>query len=313
MATLYIDRKNTQLKTESNVLIQYVNDKRRRNIPLKYLERIVITAPVQLDTNVLLKIAEAGVQVSIINPRKIQQQALLQGSYPKNPHLRFKQYQLSNNEAACKTIAQAIVQTKIRKHIHFYKKLQKKRQDLHLPITKTIQQLKQARENALKDNSLDSLRGIEGSAAKTAFACYKHLFAESLGFTGRNRRPPKDPVNACLSLTFTLVHHRIAQQLYANGLDPMLGFLHEAKYSRDSLASDCIEIWRPDIEAWVWRLFKQQYLTSEHFSQSNEGCLLNKTGRKRFYPAFENFSKPLKRAVRWQIRQSIKRYETLIS
>ena len=142
-----------------------------------------------------------------------------------------------------------------------------------------------------------------------------YLFAKSLGFEGRKRRPPPDPVNVCLSLAYTLIHYRAAQQAYAMGLDPMIGFLHEAQYSRDSLAADLIEPWRPHVDEWVYQLFQQRQLRTEDFAVEPSRCTLKKAGRQTFYAAFERWQKPLSRAIRLQLRRLIKalRNETLIT
>lgn len=314
MTTLYIDRKNTELKSETGVLVQYINGERQRTLPLNLLDHIVISSNVQMQSNVLLRLAEKNIDISIINPRNSRQQLLFASGQSKNIQRRIQQYQIQQTPRLRQQIAAQIVQAKILKHIRFYHKIQQQRPDLRYASFKVLQQLNRAYKNITTNNpELDTLRGIEGNAAKAVFACYQHLFADSLNFKGRNRRPPKDPVNACLSLAFTLTHHRAIQQLHASGLDPMLGYLHEAKYSRDSLASDVIEVWRPTLEAWVWQLFHNNYLKAEHFSkqnsQNNSACLLNKAGRQRFYAAFEKQIKPIQRAMRWQIMNMIKRYD----
>lgn len=313
MTTVYFDRKNTQLKSEAGILVQYNNNKRQRTLPITLLDHVVITANTLLETNVLLRLAEKGINISIINPRNSRQQALLATGLPKNTQRRLSQYQLYSDTEMRLQIASLIVQIKIIKHIRFYKKIQQTRQDLRRPTHKALQQLNKAYKSInTEEISLDILRGIEGSAAKAAFGCYQHLFAPKLNFTGRNRRPPKDPVNACLSLAFTLTHHRAIQQIHACGLDPMLGFLHEVKYSRDSLASDVIEVWRPTLEEWVWKLFHNDYIKFEDFSTKNQSCLLKKSARQRFFAAFENQIRPIQRAMRWQITGIIKHYETAL-
>lgn len=309
MTTLYIDRKNTQLKIETGALVVFINQQRQGTIPLGMLERIVISSNTQVETNLLLKLTENDVHLSIINPRKSTQQARLCGGFSKNSPLRLKQYQLAQDPEKCIGIARDIIKAKILQHLRFYQKVNKQRPDLHRHTHKVQQHLKQAWQNCTAETlNLDSLRGIEGSAAKASFACYQQLFPDTLQFTGRNRRPPKDPVNACLSLAFTLLHYRATQQAYARGLDPMIGFLHEPKYSRDSLASDIIEVWRPHIEAWVWEIFRERYIRESDFTINASSCLLNKSGRQKFYAAFEQRMKPLARAIRWQLSGFIRTY-----
>ena len=99
---------------------------------------------------------------------------------------------------------------------------------------------------------------MEGAAQAAYFRAYCSLFAEALAFNGRNRRPPRDPVNACLSLGYTLVHFEAARAAYAAGLDPFLGFFHEIAFGRESLACDLMEPVRPLVDAWLWEMFRSR-------------------------------------------------------
>ncbi|MDP1547208.1 MAG: CRISPR-associated endonuclease Cas1 [Anaerolineales bacterium] len=117
-------------------------------------------------------------------------------------------------------------------------------------------------------------------------------------FTGRNRRPPQDPVNAILSLSYTLLHHEAVSALKMYGLDPSLGFYHQAAYGRDSLACDVIEPLRPFLDRWIWRLFAHQTLTLQHFVYDGQACLLTDAGKPIFYKCFFIEAKSLKRLLR---------------
>lgn len=310
LSTLYIDRKNSRLKNEAGALVLYIDNQRQRSIPLRLIGRVVISARTQLESSVLLKLAEANISLAIVNPRNSQQQALLHGGLPQNVHLRLKQYRLAQNTRDARAIASDIVKLKLLRHQRFYQRLGRLRPDLRHSIQKTAWRLERALAGLKTEMySIDSLRGIEGSAARAVMLTYQKLFADSLGFKGRNRRPPRDPVNACLSLTFTLTYQRISQAIHAVGLDPMLGFLHQPKYSHNALASDILEIWRPILEAWVWQLFRDRILTKDHFSTTNQGCLLSKTGRQHFYPAYEKRIRTLSRAIQQQLRLAIRHYE----
>ena len=96
---------------------------------------------------------------------------------------------------------------------------------------------------------MERLRGIEGAAAAAYFQGFTRLFPPSLEFTGRNRRPPRDPVNAVLSLSYTPLHFEAVQAVCAAGLDPLIGFYHELVFGRESLASDLIEPLWPKVDA----------------------------------------------------------------
>lgn len=99
----------------------------------------------------------------------------------------------------------------------------------------------------------------------------------------RNRRPPRDPVNALLSLTYTLLTSQAIQVLRINGLDPEIGFYHQPGYYRPSLACDLIELMRMPAESWVLGLCRKTTLRPRDFAMDNGACLLAKAGRGRFY------------------------------
>jgi len=309
MTTLYLDRKNTQLKIDGQTLVCYINEQRQRPIPLLLLERVVISCATDFSSQVLLRLASAGIAVMFINPRNSTQQAMVLGAAAKNPHLRLWQYQAVNDATFRDAIAQQWVLAKVRNQRRFLQRQLEARADLRYPLTKAIDQLSDAVASLQTPVDVVRLRGIEGNAARIGFGAYQLFFAESLSFTGRKRRPPPDPVNACLSLAYTLLHTRAVQLAYAQGLDPMLGFLHEPKYSRDSLAADLIEPWRPHVDEFVWRLFNERELRADDFTTDQNGCLLAKAGRYRFYMAYEAQLKPIMRAMRWQIRHLRKRLE----
>lgn len=307
MTTLYIDRRNTRLTIESNALVCFIEDKRQRPIPLILLDQLVISSRIELSSTVLLKLAETQVMVIFLNPRNSKQLATVQGSLGKNPHIRLAQYQAQQDPQQSRDIARQWVIAKIKNQRRLLIRYQDNRKDLRYTLSKSIDQLTQALQSLETTVSLESLRGVEGSAARASFSAYRDILPASLGFTGRKRRPPPDPVNACLSLAYTLLHTRGVQAAVAQGFDPMLGFLHEPKYSRDSLAADLIEPWRPHVDAWVLEQFTSQTLRKEDFTQDQDSCLLAKAGRYKFYAAYEPVLKSLARGMRLQLFQLRKR------
>jgi len=134
-----------------------------------------------------------------------------------------------------------------------------------------------------------SILGTEGIGSAIYFKCYQSFFAEKWQFNDRNRRPPKDPVNVVLSLSYTLLQHLCQQAIYSIGFDPYHGVLHSPSYGRQSLACDFAELQRGAIDLWVWELFEQEILTLDDFSMSDKSsypCELLKSGRAKYYKAF---------------------------
>ena len=310
MSTLYLDRKGTQLKIIDKTITCYINDIRQRPFPLKLLERVVISCSVDLSSQTLLRLASEGIVVTFINPRSANQQGILLGPGGKNPFPRIWQYHATTDKQLCEQIAQSWVTAKIRNQRRLLKRLLPIRTEQRHAIRKSIGQLSKSLTSLQSPVNLPTLRGIEGYAAKVSFGVYQLLLPSSLGFTGRKRRPPPDPVNASLSLAYTLLNTRATQQAYAQGLDPMLGFLHEPAYSRDSLAADLIEPWRPYIDEWVLQQFNQQSLRADDFKADQNAYLLSKAGRAKYYASLEPLLKRLTRGLRLQIRQLKRQLET---
>ena len=140
-------------------------------------------------------------------------------------------------------------------------------------------------------------------ALRTVTYCTENEGTPALGFTGRNRRPPRDPVNACLSLAYTLLHTQAVQACSTAGLDPLFGFYHRPAIGRESLASDLIEPLRPAVDLWVWEQLRSRQLRPEHFSIDKGACLLGKAGRQHFYTHWQTSTSPWARWLRVRTRQ----------
>jgi CRISPR-associated protein Cas1 len=103
-------------------------------------------------------------------------------------------------------------------------------------------------------------------------------------------------VNAVLSLCYTLLHYEMVREIESIGLDPTIGFYHQFDYGRESLACDLVEPYRPDVDTFVYELFRTRHLTARDFAEDDErpGCYLKKGSRRRFYPAYEEWARGMR-------------------
>ena len=142
-------------------------------------------------------------------------------------------------------------------------------------------------------DNLDSLRGIEGDAAATYFAVFEELINESqrddFPFSGRNRRPPRDPVNALLSFVYAILGQDIGAALNGVGLDPQVGFLHADRPGRDSLAQDLLEEFRPWLaDRLVLSLINRRQLKASDFITESSGAVrMSDDARKQLLVAYQ--------------------------
>lgn len=298
MLTVFIDRKDLQLELDGKRLLVRRPNAGPQGLPLTMLDRLVIHSQVTLDSRLLGTLGQHGIGVTIMHGRTGQRQIQLLCPGHNDARRRLAQYQLWHDATRRLKWSRQLVQAKIAALHKFLQSALVRRPDLRYPLSKAITGLTSLVPSMDKALSIDVVRGLEGSAAAMYFAGFQHLFADSLDFTGRNRRPPRDPVNACLSLVYTLIHNEAVRACHGAGLDPMLGFYHEPAYGRQSLACDVIEPLRPRVDRWVWRLFRKRLLSADHFSRDGQRCLLNKSGRRTFFEQYEAEAGPWRRYLR---------------
>jgi len=288
MATLYLDRTHLEVRADGQALALYENGQRSGSVPLRLLDRVVIQgSQTRLDSGVLLKLAEAGVPTLLLSPRAGRRIAILLGPAHNDAAIRLAQARRVFDDDFCLAWARDLVAAKLRHQRSLLQRALGERPDLRKPLSDALSSLAALAGRIAASPNPAALRGLEGTAARLHFGALAALLPPALGFAGRNRRPPRDPANACLSLAYTLLHFDAVRAAHAAGLDPLLGFYHRPAFGRESLASDLIEALRPHADAWVWQQFRSRTLRDDHFALHNGACLLGKAGREQFYAAWE--------------------------
>ncbi|AHE98419.1 CRISPR-associated endonuclease Cas1 [Thioalkalivibrio paradoxus] len=305
MATLFLDRAQLELRTDGNALAVYEGGRRRGTVPLSLLERVVVQGrQTRFESGVLLKLAESGTATVFMGARSSRQVALMLGPRHNDAAVRIAQTLRIRDADYCARWARDLVAAKLRRQYRLLIQCERQRPDARKALFDARETLARIRAQ-LTDGSRDigRLRGLEGAAARAYFAGLGAVFPPAVGFRGRNRRPPRDPANACLSLGYTLLHFDAVRAAHAAGLDPLIGFYHRPSFGRESLASDLIEPLRPVVDAWVWDLFRAEVLRAHDFNWDHEACLLNKAGRARFYGRWEPFARTHRRWLRLRCGQ----------
>lgn len=301
MSVLYLDRRDLRLSHEGKALVIHQGDHRQGTVPMGLLERVVVRGNVRLDTGVLGELAESGIGVLLLSGRYSRNLAMIVGRPHKDAMRRVAQVRCYDDMEWRLRWSRRLIGYKLRGQERLLRHALGQRPDCRLRLLEGVQALQELRARLRGEGerlTIDQIRGLEGAGAAAYFAAYTQLFAPSLAFHGRNRRPPLDPVNACLSLAYTLAHAETSLALYMAGLDPLLGFFHTPDYGRESLASDVVELVRPVVDRWVWGLFRDRELRVEHFRLEPGACLMGKAGRGIFYTAFEPFFRPWRRGLR---------------
>ncbi len=303
MATLVLDRSDLELRADGSALALYQSGARSGTIPIALLDRVVLQgAAIRIETGVLTRLGEAGVTTLLLSARHSRRLALVLGPAHNEAAVRLAQCQMALDEDFCNDWSQRLVLAKTRAQAKLLRQAMLQRPDCRKPLTDALGTIDPIIRTLTEseDGVTARTRGLEGSAAAAYFRALCALFPEGLGFTGRNRRPPRDPVNAVLSLGYTLLHFDAVHASHIAGLDPLVGFYHRPAHGRESLACDLIEPLRPKLDAWVWNLFRGRVLRTEHFAHDRAACLLQKAGRTHFYQAYDEFAVPIRRWLRQQ-------------
>jgi CRISP-associated protein Cas1 len=300
MSSLYVDRKGVELRADGEALAFYENNERVGTVPLAPLDRVFLRGDVYLHTSLLGKLGEHGIGVVVQSGRK-GEASLLMAQPHNDAARRVAQYRLSQDEVFCRAFAESLIELKIRAQSTLLGLLCEKNLHARYELTVRMRQLGQFAEQITSQTSIAALRGLEGAAAASYFAGLAAYLPASLKFRGRNRRPPRDPFNAVLSLSYTLLHAEAVLALFGAGLDPFIGFYHALDFGRESLACDVIEPLRPVVDRFAIGLFAAGHLRPEDFSMRSEGCFMGKAARARFYPQYELLAEKLRKQLNEQI------------
>jgi CRISPR-associated protein Cas1 len=213
------------------------------------------------------------------------------GNGHKNVELRTAQYRRSFRDGDCLRIARGLVAAKI---TNCRTQLRRNWRPEDKP-ERVLDDLKRIRAQSEQADSLESLLGFEGHAASIYFGQFRHLLRQdaepgvmAFDFVKRNRRPPSDPVNAMLSLAYSLLARTFTVVLQAVGFDPFRGFYHQPRYGRPALALDLMEPFRPLLaDSTVIQVINNGEVRPSDFVSVAGSVNLTPDGRKRFIGAFE--------------------------
>jgi len=305
MSTIIIDRKEVRLGYRNGAIELRLPDRSLRQIPLRGTERLVIRGAVIVSSGLLAQCWERRISVLFLSGRRNTPGARFHGHPHNDAAVRVAQILACHNPDLRLRAARMLVMAKLRRQQRLLEVLGKARPGGARLARRGLEAISGARAALAQSqpDTLDALRGIEGAAAAGYFHSFTTFFPSSLGFENRRRRPPPDPVNAALSLGYTLATFEAGRAATIAGLDPAVGALHSLAHGRDALALDLVEPLRPLVDRFVHRLFHERRLVQRHFTIMPEGgVLLGKAGRQHFYAAWEDAAPALRRLARGQAR-----------
>ncbi len=216
------------------------------------------------------------------------------GTGHKNVELRTNQYRASFDPERCLALARSLVAAKIANCRTLLRRNWRGNNDQEKAPPGLLSDLQADIRHALRATSTEELLGVEGTAASRYFAKFAAMLKQEPGskslfdFRHRNRRPPRDPINALLSFAYAMLTREWTVTLSAVGFDPYRGFYHQPRFGRPALALDLMEPFRPLIaDSVVITVINNREIRENDFLLRGGGCALKPGGRKRFIAAFD--------------------------
>jgi CRISPR-associated protein Cas1 len=254
-----------------------------RKLPGQQVRAIYLYGAIQLTAQAVETCLELGIDVSwfAASGRFL---GLLSGLPASGVDARRGQYRLFDLPGVRLQLAREVVRAKI----HNQRVMLMRNGEVP---ERVLQVLANLRDGAKEARDFPELLGMEGSAAALYFEQFESMLKQREGWNfdwrGRNRRPPRDPVNALLSLGYSMLVKELTGVCYGVGLDPFMGFMHQPRYGRPALALDLMEEFRPLIaDSVAISMVNRGELGPEDFIRSAAGTFLNDRGRKAFWEAW---------------------------
>lgn len=288
---VYLNTQGLRVGISAGVLQVKDRDKLVQDIRLPEICQFNVMGNIQVTTQATQALCSAGIPICYFSQGGWFY-GVTQGLCTKNVFLRQIQYAMSAEPWFCRKLARQLTAGKIRNQ-----RTMLLRNHIE-PDPRVLGQMKEMAERAQECGSMEELLGLEGNAARLYFGSFNGMLKAEmdeetpaifrLEFSTRNRRPPRDAVNATLSLGYSMLAKDFTVACYAVGFDPMLGYYHQPRFGRPSLALDLMEPFRPlVVDSAVVSAINNRMIVPEHFIQTGGSVGMRPEGRKAFFRAYE--------------------------
>ncbi len=285
---LYVQTAGTKVGRSGAELVIETRDKEKHSVRIADTSQVVLLGAVQISTQAVQDLCQREIPIVYMSSGGWFY-GMTHGMDHKNVELRRRQFAAAANDEQCLAIARRLVAIKVRNTRTIV------RRNASVTPVRTLQRLKELVTATERVESIESLLGIEGTAARVYFDAYSEMLrgpsengAMTFDFDGRNRRPPRDPVNALLSFGYSMLAKDLTIVLQAVGFDPYLGFYHQPRYGRPALALDVMEEFRPLIvDSVVLSAINTGVVRISDFIRRGGAVTLTPAGRTKFIRAYE--------------------------
>jgi CRISPR-associated exonuclease Cas4/CRISPR-associated protein Cas1 len=287
---LYVQTPGARVGKSGDALVVKIDGEADREIPFDEVSDLVLAGPVNLSTPALHELLRRETPVAFMSSG-FWYIGAAGASGPRSSAARAAQFGFAADPARSLAASRLLVGAKIRNQRTILRRNWRGPDEAR---TEPLERLARLADRAPHAPSAATLLGLEGEAAQVYFRAFPALFGRGVAelpafaFERRNRRPPADPVNACLSLCYALLARTMQSSLSAVGLDPWRGFYHVPRPGRPSLALDLMEPLRPILaDSAVLMALNNGEIGADDFIHAAGGCNLKPAARKKLIAAYE--------------------------
>jgi CRISP-associated protein Cas1 len=289
--TLHVTGPGTSLGRSENRLNVKPLEGPEESFPVADVEQVVIHGHAQITSQAMALCLSQDIQVHWITGggRYLGGTAGAANAVQR----KLRQYRALDTPDLRLSLAKRLVAAKCRMQLRFLLRASRGKDRTGSGLAEAVRRIRATLATCAQAGNEDELRGLEGEAGKAYFGTLDALISKelpgTLRFHGRNRRPPRDPVNALLSFSYALLYRDVVAALLAVGLEPAFGFMHTPRSSAYPLAMDLMELFRVPLVDMpvIASLNRQQWNPEIHFQRLGQGVLLSEPGRKQAIGVFE--------------------------
>ena len=310
MTTLYLTEYGAYVKKDGDTLLVHIpaneerqTEKRKVRVPLMKVSQVVVYGSISLSSPVLTSLLAQGAEVCFCSAYG-KFLGRLTPPLSKNSLIRLEQHQAHHDDSRAFALARAFVRGKLANMRAMLLRANRKRQESAIAaaaesikgvITKLdalvfdeAQALRPDPSRPQEGSLYGTLLGLEGAGTAQYYRVFGLLLKGDWEFTRRQRRPPRDPVNALLSYGYVLLMNQVASAVSIVGLDPYVGYLHSSQYGKPALALDVMESFRPlVVDSVVMTLINNGMISKDDFVEELGAWRLTDRGRRTFLKKFE--------------------------
>ncbi len=283
---VYVERQGAYVRTRGDRLVVTEGDESLLRLSLRRVRQVVCYGRVGLSTPFLQRAAERGIEVVLLSEHGTSGGRLTPLT-SSDPSARRAQYRAADDAGRARALAAGFVAGKVGNMRVTLLRTARRQHDT--AAAEAADSLERTLAEIDSSPSLDEILGLEGSSTRAYFQGVQRMLDPIWDFTGRQRRPPPDPVNAMLSYGYTLLCHEAIAALETAGLDPMVGYLHRHRWGRPALALDLMEEFRPiTVDVAVWRCIATRQVRPEQFhDEPEQGSRMSDDAKHAFLAAYE--------------------------